>query len=110
MQYEFNIGDDVITYDGECGVIIDICDCEDCERRGFHEPLWRSEYGDREYITAYHLKDGFSTFYKIGRYCFGNLNKSMLEHYISSYEQTLSRLKQQLILVEELERGEHDEQ
>lgn len=108
MQYEFNIGDEVITHYGERGTIIDICECSDCEKRGFYEPLWRGEDGNTEYITAYHLKNGFSTYYKIGKHRFGNFDKSMLEHFISGYEKTLARLKKQLSLIEELERGESD--
>ena len=34
----FNIGDEVITYDGRKGKIVDICHCEGCKRRGFYEP------------------------------------------------------------------------
>ena len=108
MQYEFNIGDEVITAFGECGVITDICKCSECEKRGFYEPKWRSEHGDTEYITAYQFKLDFRTFYKIGKYHFGNLQKGLIEHYISNYEETLSRLRHQLSVIEELERGDQN--
>lgn len=105
MQYEFNIGDEVITAHGERGVIIDICKCSECEKRGFYEPEWRSEYGDTEYITSYSRKAGFRTYYKIGKYRFGNLEKGLVEHYIFQHEQTLSRLRNQLATIEEIERS-----
>ena len=44
-EYKFNVGDEVITIDGHRGEIIDICECERCQARGFCEPMWENETG-----------------------------------------------------------------
>lgn len=106
MQYEFNIGDEVITSDGDKGVIIDICTCSECEKRGFYDLKWQDEYGETDHITSYSRKNGFKYFYKIGKYRFGNLEKDLVEYHIFRHETDLARLKKQLEVIEELERGD----
>ena len=38
-DYKFNVGDEVITTDGQHGKIVEICNCESCRSRGFLEPF-----------------------------------------------------------------------
>lgn len=104
-DYVFEIDDDVITIYGECGRITSICDCDSCEKRGFHEPFWISDTGDRRYITIYDALDGFSGFYKIGNYIFNTeFDKVDVVRRITYYEEELNALKKQLKLIEELEK------
>lgn len=37
-NYNFKVGDKVVTVYGETGVIVDICTCDNCKERGFYEP------------------------------------------------------------------------
>lgn len=103
-DYEFHIGDEVITTEGVRGEITNICTCSSCEERGFYEPIWRDENDKREhYISIYDAKSGFSGFYKIGKYYFNDLNKGEVLREMASYEDELKRLRKQLRIIEELE-------
>ena len=42
-DYEFAIGDKVITIYGVVGHVIDICRCDRCLERGFRELTWSSD-------------------------------------------------------------------
>lgn len=76
----FNIGDEVITSDGRKGKIVDICHCEECERRGFYEPkVLYDDYGEEEYITNTDKGLNFCDFYKIGNTVFGNADMSKID-------------------------------
>lgn len=100
--YEFNVGDEVITIDGVKGVITGICDCEYCRERGFLEPYWENETGEEDYITTSTAKRGFHNYYKIGKYRFNKLNKSLVERDIAFAESELVRLRKQLQVIEEI--------
>lgn len=80
MEYDFKVGDEVITSDGCVGVIESICDCDKCKERGFYEPKVRKTKGAYDiYITDNDKKNGFSSFYKIGKYNFGNVDKDSIK-------------------------------
>lgn len=80
MEYDFKVGDEVITSDGYFGVIESICDCCKCKERGFYEPSVRKPNGAYDiYITDNDKKNGFSSFYKIGKYKFGNIDKDSIK-------------------------------
>ena len=87
----FNIGDEVITSDGRKGKIVDICHCEECERRGFYEPkVLYDEYDEVEYITNYDKERNFRDFYKIGNTIFGNADMSKIDYDISEYNRLVA--------------------
>lgn len=87
----FNIGDEVITYDGRKGKIVDICYCEECERRGFYEPkVLYDEYDDVEYITNVDRDYNFDDFYKIGNTVFGNADISKIDFEISEHNRLVA--------------------
>lgn len=73
-EYDFKVGDEVITSIGEKGIICDICKCEACQRRGFYEPKVKFNGTGGIYITNYDRDCGFKSFYKIGDYIFGNID------------------------------------
>lgn len=101
-DYKFEIGDKVITTYGEAGEIVDICTCEQCVKRGFHEPVWLDEYGDKHYITNYMADCGFEEFYKIGNYRFNSLfNRGLVERTIIHHENMLERYKKMLKVIDE---------
>lgn len=78
MNYEFHVGDYVETTDGEVGYIVDICNCPDCEDRGFYEPLWRKfNSNDTDYITCHEYFNGFKGYKRIGKYDFMEQNKKI---------------------------------
>ena len=105
-DYEFAIGDKVITIYGEVGHIIDICRCERCFERGFNELKWRSDADhDVGWITIYDAERGFDDFYQIGKYRFGHeFDKIVLCLMIKEKEAELASLKKQLEVMEELEK------
>lgn len=99
MEYDFNIGDEVITSDGCVGVIENICDCYKCRERGFYEPKVRLTKGAYDiYITNNDRDNGFSSFYKIGKYKFGNIDKESInrdiEYETHNIEEATKRLNE----------------
>ena len=103
-DYEFHVGDEVITTEGVRGKITNICTCSMCEERGFYEPSWIAEDGKYEHcIDIYDAKSGFSSFYKIGKYRFSDFNKGEILREMASYEDGLKQLRKQLKAIEELE-------
>lgn len=109
-DYKFEIGDEVITTEGEVGKIISICDCDECKARGFYELFWIAE--DSEWsrcISKFTAEDGFYGFYKIGKYRFNDFDKKNLILSICDYEKRLKQLKKQLKFIEELESGDQHE-
>ena len=83
MAYDFKVGDEVITSDGRVGIIKSICNCEKCKKRGFYEPQVKlSEGVGGIYITDTDKKNGFSNFYKIGKYKFGNVDTDYIRENI----------------------------
>lgn len=103
-KYKFNIGDEVITVEGERGKIVDFCECGRCQERGFYEPKWVDDDGNTSYITGYDANHDFDEYYKIGKYHFNkNLRKDKVEEHIANCEKTLTGLRKQLETIEELE-------
>lgn len=106
-DYNFKVGDIVITTRGEIGHIEEICYCELCAKRGFFEPTWRVENEVcARYITKCDAECGFDEFYRIGEYRFNEFNKSELYAEIASCEKELKKLKNQLAVIEQLDREE----
>ena len=105
-DYEFAIGDKVVTICGDVGHIVDICKCERCLERGFCEPTWRSDINHNvDWITIHDVERGFDDFYQIGKYQFDHTFKqSRIRSMIIEKEVELRRLKKQLEVMEELEK------
>ena len=104
------VGDIVITSRGEVGIITDICNCDKCTERGFHEPMIEPIVG--EYITCTDLDSQrcFRSFYRIGNQIYGNLDKDSLldeihccEQQIQEKQEHLSELNKQYKVIELLE-------
>lgn len=104
-DYEFKIGDKVITTYGEVGHIVDICKCEMCIKRGFFEPTWmEDDASEKRYITLWDAEDEFNMFYQIGKYRFNNVfNKLAISLHIDELEETLNKRKKQLRVIEEFQ-------
>lgn len=97
QEYNFKVGDEVITSTGEVGVIKDICDCKYCKERGFCEPQVETKIGNGTiYITDNDKRVNFRSFYKIGDYIFGNLDEDCLLYDIKRTEEEINRLKNEL--------------
>ena len=120
MEYDFKVGDKVITSRGQVGTIRSICYCDRCKERGFYEPKVEVTDGgdDTIWITDTDKRNGFISFYQIGKYKFGNIDKESVEQSIENekenikeahkrlreYKKSLSRLN----LLESWERGDKD--
>ena len=103
-DYEFHIGDDVITTEGIRGKITNICTCQRCESRGFYEPFWTSKDNDYEHCIVKDIAEmNFSGFYKIGKYRFNDFDKGEVLQSMAYHEKELKQLKKQWRLIEELE-------
>ena len=105
-DYEFSVGDKVVTIYGVIGHIVDICKCERCLERGFCELTWRSDINhDVGWITIYDAERDFDDFYQIGKYRFNHdFDKPVLQLMIKEKEAELASLKKQLEVMEELEK------
>lgn len=104
MDYEFNIGDEVITVEGQRGYITYICHCERCVERGFFEPSWEDERGEMHYISNYVAENGFDHYYKIGTYYFNPFRKDIVIEKIEYYEDIANQMKKQLSVINEVEK------
>lgn len=94
QDLEFNIGDKVITVDGDEGHIVDICKCDQCEKRGFYEPEWENERTcEINNITVYEARNGFKGYHKIGKYTFHALEKKEPEFEYPSESLMITRLR-----------------
>lgn len=106
-DYKFNIGDEVITTEGERGKIVYICECNKCKQRGFCEPIWKRDGSDEEeYITDSVVKYGFLGFYRIGQYRFHDFQEESLLKEIREHEEEISRLRKQLRVIKEIRESE----
>ena len=105
-DYEFAVGDKVVTIYGEVGHIVGICRCDRCLERGFRELTWRSDVDhDVGWITIYDAERGFDDFHQIGKYRFDHeFDKTVLHLMIKEKEAELASLKKQLEVIEELEK------
>lgn len=105
-DYEFNIGDIVITTEGETGKIVDICKCERCEARGFYEPIWIDDCEDlKHYITNYQAERNFRGYYQIGKYRFNDFDKDEVLRNIEFHEAKLNQWEKQLKFIEDITTG-----
>ena len=85
VEYDFRVGDRVITSTGKVGIIESICDCDQCKARGFYEPSVEAVDGVGSiYITDNDKRVGFRSFYQIGKYKFGNIDKESVEYDIKN--------------------------
>ena len=105
-DYEFAVGDRVVTICGDIGHIVDICKCDRCLECGFYELTWRSDINHNvSWITIYDVERNFDDFYQIGKYQFDHTFKqSRIRSMIIKKEAELRRLKKQLEVMEELEK------
>ena len=105
-NYEFEMGDEVITIFGQKGKIIHICDCEECRKRGFCEPVWRMDVGNprHNYITISDAEQGFNRFFKIGKYHFNDFAKDTLFGEIRRHEREIEDLKKRLEFIDSVEK------
>ena len=105
-DYEFAVGDKIVTIYGEVGHIVDMCMCRKCVERGFYEPTWKiDDSGDVDWITIYDAERGFDDFYQIGKYRFGHkFDKEFVRGMLVEKELEVARLKRQLQVMEDLER------
>jgi hypothetical protein len=100
-DYEFNVGDEVITVDGRSGKIVSICDCEMCKSRGFLEPFWLPiEGGTEECISICHAQDNFSGYHRIGKYVFNDFDKIGVQQRINEHESEVRKLIKMLEFIE----------
>ena len=103
-DYEFHVGDEVITAEGVIGKITNICTCDRCERRGFYEPFWSTKNDKWEHcIHKYVAENGFRGFYKIGKYHFDDFDKGEVLRNMGYHEDQLKKLRNQLKVIEEYE-------
>lgn len=120
MEYDFKVGDKVVTSTGQIGAITNICNCDRCKERGFYEPDVLTTNGvDKIYITDNDKRTKFRSFYSIGKYKFGNLDKDCvkrdIENETNRIEESTSRLieyNRQLVrlnYLESVDRVENDE-
>lgn len=104
-EYEFCLGDTVITTDGIVGKIIGFCDCDECRKRGFLEPLWEDEESE-QFITIHSIKNGLRGFHRIGKHLLRPFDKDWIESEIEKLNAEASRLRRQLATINAIEAEE----
>ena len=97
-EYEFCLGDTVITTDGIVGKIIGFCDCDECRKRGFLEPFWEDEDSE-QFISIYSVKNGLLGFHRIGKYLLHPFDKGWIEGEIEKLNAEVVRLRGQLATI-----------
>lgn len=106
-DYKFNVGDEVITTEGERGKITYICECNKCKERAFCEPIWvKDGESEEEYITNYTAQTGFKGFYRIGQYRFDDFCEDNLLRRIEDHEEEILRCRKQLANIKEIRERE----
>lgn len=104
-DYDFKVGDLVVTVYGDIGNITDICDCDECKKRGFYEPRWVDRNGEEHYITNYaYLCRFMDEYYQIGKYHFNNrFSKEYVTREVKKREDELAVWKKRLAVIEMFE-------
>lgn len=103
-NYNFKVGDKVVTTEGDTGVIVRICTCEQCEKRGFHELTWVRDIGHTyDYVTNHDAENGFKGYYQIGLYHFDEFDKDSVINKIVKHEMAIFKLKTQLRNIRKME-------
>ena len=101
FRFKFKVGDKVITSDGCTGIITSICDCYECEIRGFHDMI--VDFGNyRSLISGLDKENGFKSYYQIGDRVFGNLDEESVSKEIDECNKRMLRLYEQLGTIQEL--------
>lgn len=97
----FKVGDQVITFDGRVGTIIDICTCDRCKKRGFYEPRVKTEIGSGEiWITNRDKELNFNSFYQIGDHVFGNIDEECVLIDVERKKEDIKNAQKELIELE----------
>lgn len=104
-EYEFCLGDTVITTDGIVGKIIGFCDCDECRKRGFPEPFWEDEESE-QFITKFDAETGMIGFHRIGKRLLHPFDKDWIEDKIEKLNAETAQLRRQLATINAIEAEE----
>lgn len=104
-EYEFCLGDTVITTDGIVGKIIGFCDCDECRKRGFLEPFWKDEESE-QFITIHSVKNDLHGFHRIGKNLLHPFDKDWIDGEIEKLNAEVARLRGQLATINAIEAEE----
>lgn len=104
-EYEFCLGDTVITTDGIVGKIIGFCDCDECRKRGFLEPFWEDEESE-QFITKFDTETGMIGFHRVGKNIIHPFDKDYIEGRIEQLSAENARLCRQLATINAIEAEE----
>lgn len=93
---EIKVDDLVIYADGKKGKVTEICECDECRRRGFCEPTVLCEDYTIDYITIYDKENNFKRFFVIGKTLYGNkVGETEIIEQIDKIEEQRTKLKEQ---------------
>ena len=89
---EIEQGDLVMSVSGQRGIVAYICDCDQCQERGYLEPRIQWEDGSGDYISQYDSEHGYPEFYRIGENVFNyNVQTSKLLGFIEDKQKDLRK-------------------
>ena len=105
-DYEFAVGDKVVTIYGDVGRVVGICKSSSCVKRSFDELTWKSDNKDEvEWITFLDAASDFDEYYQIGKYQFDHkFDKEFVRGMLVEKELEVARLKKQLEVIDVLEK------
>lgn len=96
-KYNFQVGESVIDIYGRKGIITDICNCSECNHRGFYEFVvkWNYKPNEEDWITDYDEKNGFPRLHKVGKRIFNSLDLEGASNAMREIEKQISELQEQ---------------
>lgn len=106
-EYEFCLGDTIVTTDGIVGKITGFCNCDECRKRGFLEPFWEDEDSE-QFISIHAVKNGLIGFHRVGKYLLHPFDKSWIEGKIKMAEAEIAQLRKRLETINAIEAEEAD--
>lgn len=94
LDYNFQEGEEVIDTYGVKGIIVDVCKCEECEKRGFYEPIVKWENREElDWITCSEERQGFPFTHRIGNRIFTPFDRAGAENRLREYKEKIAELQ-----------------
>lgn len=96
-KYNFKVGEEVIDTYGRKGTIIEVCHCEQCEARGFYEPIIEWEYCLTPDMPS-NLAEakGFPSIHSIGNRIFNDYELDFAKSEILKYQDEIKACEEQI--------------
>lgn len=114
-KYNFQVGEEVIDTFGRKGKIVSVCHCEQCEERGFYEPIIEWEYCSTPDMPSNIAEQkGFPSIHSMGNRVFNDYDIELakgelhiLKEQIKCIEEQIEYLSKGIEFIENENKGEN---